>query len=97
MWQFLKYLLGQIGQKGVKQLQSLFQQIHEQGANTFLFKIIAAVEAEFGNLNVPVAIFAPEKLMDGAAGIVEAIGFKGAMDPFRGPVKTVEYPAVSCL
>ena len=62
---------GDVGHEGVEQTQGLLECVGENLAGCGGGFGVAAVEAWFGGLDVPVAVFTPEELVELATGFAQ--------------------------
>jgi len=90
-------LFGKEGHEGTEEAESGLEDSGEggegKGSSGIWLGSFCEVETEFDEFEVPVTKLAPEKLVDGVRGFIEAIVGEGAIDFDGDGVETVEDPA----
>ena len=91
-------LFGEEGHEGREQAQGGLEDADERalrvsGGDVVACAGVVEVEAEFDELEVPVAELAPEELVDGVGGFVEAVVGEGAVDLGGDGAEAGEDPA----
>ena len=95
MWQPLPEILGQERHHGVEQPENRVQDVQQNGPGPGrLLGGRARQQAWLGHFEIPVAVFVPEKLVQGIGGFVEAKFAQPLVHGRRKPLETAQDPAV---